>query len=211
MASLTRLALCLFALAVVDAGAPKKEGACDWTKGTCDSEFKFFNPRLGLASDVLDKSNLDDAVKIFGERKIILPTFSQLARPHTIPKEILKALEQIGPDDKHPLNLFRIHWYNALDRKTQVDVPVYLELPKSFTGVDSPILVAVGANFPMINAHKVLAAYGCLAPRLAMGQFNPGTHRAIWPSTGNYCRGGVAISRIMGCRSSAVLPEGMSR
>merc|ERR1712194_875341 len=71
--------------------------------------------------------------------------------------------------------------------------------------------VAVGANFPMINAHKVLAAYGCLAPRIAMGQFNPSKHRAVWPSTGNYCRGGVAISRIMGCRSSAVLPEGMSR
>ena len=32
----------------------------------------------------------------------------------------------------------------------------------------------------------------------------------MWPSTGNYCRGGVAISRIMGCRGVAVLPEGMS-
>ena len=34
---------------------------------------------------------------------------------------------------------------------------------------------------------------------------------AVWPSTGNYCRGGVAISRILGCRGVAVLPEGMSR
>ena len=33
----------------------------------------------------------------------------------------------------------------------------------------------------------------------------------MWPSTGNYCRGGVAISRLMGCRGVAVLPEGMSR
>ena len=33
----------------------------------------------------------------------------------------------------------------------------------------------------------------------------------MWPSTGNYCRGGVAISRILGCRGVAVLPEGMSQ
>ena len=67
------------------------------------------------------------------------------------------------------------------------------------------------AIMPMIRAHKVLTAYGCLVPRLVTGGFDPTRHRAIWPSTGNYCRGGVAISRIMGCRSAAVLPEGMSR
>jgi len=134
-----------------------------------------------------------------------------LSQPWTIPKEIQEKLKSVGPDDKDPLNLFRINWNNGKDRKSLVDVPVYLEIPKSLSGIESKILIATGANFPMINAHKVLAAYGCLAPRLAMGQFNPGTHRAIWPSTGNYCRGGVAISRIMGCRSSAVLPEGMSR
>ena len=63
----------------------------------------------------------------------------------------------------------------------------------------------------MIHAHKVLAAYGCLAPRLVTGQFDPTVHKAIWPSTGNYCRGGVAISRIMGCRGVAVLPGGHER
>mmetsp|Transcript_148219 Transcript_148219/g.261425 ORF Transcript_148219/g.261425 Transcript_148219/m.261425 type:complete len:548 (-) Transcript_148219:89-1732(-) len=193
------------------AGGPKKEGVCDWTKGKCGTEFNLNNPRLGLATKVLDEKNLEETVKVFRERQIILPTFSQLANPHTIPKEIQKALKDVGPDDKHPLNLFRIHWYNGPDRKTRVEVPSYLELPKELTGVDATILIAIGANFPMITAHKVLAAYGCLAPRLAMGQFNPSKHRAIWPSTGNYCRGGVAISRIMGCRSSAVLPEGMSR
>ena len=62
----------------------------------------------------------------------------------------------------------------------------------------------------MIGAHKVLAAYACLAPRVITGQFDPTRHRAIWPSTGNYARGGVAISRIMGCRGVAVLPAGMT-
>ncbi len=84
-------------------------------------------------------------------------------------------------------------------------------LTRELTGVESPIVIALGDRFPMIGAHKVLAAYGCLAPRLVTGQFDPTHHRAVWPSTGNYCRGGVAISRIMGCRGVAVLPEGMSR
>jgi cysteine synthase len=84
-------------------------------------------------------------------------------------------------------------------------------LPKEITGVDARIVVALGDRFPMIAAHKVLAAYACLAPRVVTGQFDPTTHRAIWPSTGNYCRGGVAISRLMGCHGVAVLPEGMSQ
>ncbi|MCA9715079.1 MAG: pyridoxal-phosphate dependent enzyme, partial [Myxococcales bacterium] len=83
-------------------------------------------------------------------------------------------------------------------------------LPPSLTGVPATIVVLLGWTFPMIQAHKVLAAYACLAPRLVTGQFDPSRDRAVWPSTGNYCRGGVAISRIMGCRGVAVLPEGMS-
>ena len=88
---------------------------------------------------------------------------------------------------------------------------MHVVLPSELTGVDARIVVAIGDRFPMIRAHKVLAAYGCLAPRIVTGQFDPTRHRAVWPSTGNYCRGGVAISRIMGCRGVAVLPEGMSR
>jgi len=84
-------------------------------------------------------------------------------------------------------------------------------LDRSLTGVDAPIVVLLGDRFPMIHAHKVLAAYGCLVPRLVTGQFDLNTHRAVWPSTGNYCRGGVAISRILGCHGIAVLPENMSK
>src|SRR5215203_1056157 len=92
-----------------------------------------------------------------------------------------------------------------------VEVPGYLVLPESLTGVKAKIVVALGRRFPMIGAHKVLAAYACLVPRLVTGQFDPAVHKAVWPSTGNYCRGGVAISRILGCRGVAVLPTGMSR
>jgi cysteine synthase len=93
----------------------------------------------------------------------------------------------------------------------RVSVPDHVVLPKSLTGIDSPIVVMFGDRFPMITAHKVLAAYSCLAPRVITGQFNPTTQRAVWPSTGNYARGGVAISRITGARGVAVLPAGMSQ
>ena len=93
----------------------------------------------------------------------------------------------------------------------RVAVPGHVVLPSELTGVDAPIVVLLGRRFPMIGAHKVLAAYACLVPRLVTGRFDPASDRAVWPSTGNYCRGGVAISRILGCRGVAVLPAGMSR
>jgi len=165
-------------------------------------------PELPLS--IIDPEARRRTVARFRKDGITLPTFSQLAQPATIPASITERLAGIDPDAPHPLNLFRVHWYNAADRRGTVAVPGYLELPPSLTGVRAPILLALGERFPMIAAHKVLAAYGCLVPRLVTGAFDPGHHRAVWPSTGNYCRGGVAISRILDCRGVAVLPEGMS-
>jgi cysteine synthase len=104
-----------------------------------------------------------------------------------------------------------VHWFNGADRTSQVQTPIHVELPEALTGVKARIVVMIGALFPMIRVHKVLAAYACLAPRLVSGRFDPTRQRAVWPSTGNYCRGGVAISRILGCNAMAVLPAGMSR
>jgi cysteine synthase len=159
----------------------------------------------------VDATVYENTVARFREARIGLPTFAQLADASLIPANIRTALKSVGPDDAHPLNLFRVNWYNDSSRRGLVAVPEHVVLPKSLTGVDARIVVAFGDRFPMINAHKVLAAYGCLAPRVITGQFDPTRNRAIWPSTGNYCRGGVAISRIMGCRGVAVLPEGMSK
>lgn len=165
---------------------------------------------LGLSTDIVDADVRRRAVARFREAGIVLPTFAQLANPHTIPESTRAKLADIEPDEAHPLNLFRVHWHNAADRRGMVDVPGYVVLPPELTTVPAPIIVALGQRFPMIEAHKVLAAYACLAPRILTGQFDPSRHRAVWPSTGNYCRGGVAISRIMQCRGVAVLPEGMS-
>src|SRR5512142_1006567 len=167
--------------------------------------------RFDLERDVVDSSTYDRAAARFREARIVMPTFAELADPATIPAATVAALADVDPDAADPRNLFRVHWYNAADRRGRAAVPVHVVLPASLTGVAAPIVVALGDRFPMIAAHKVLAAYSCLAPRIITGQFDPTVHRAVWPSTGNYCRGGVAISRIMGCRGVAVLPEGMSR
>ncbi len=151
------------------------------------------------------------AVARFRERGILMPTFEQLADPSLIPDSIEARLASVAPDAPDPLNLFRVHWFNGADRRSRVAVPQHLVLPTSLTGVAAPIIVALGNRFPMIAAHKVLAANGCLAPRIVEGTFDPVTQRAVWPSTGNYCRGGVAISRIMGCHGVAILPQGMSQ
>lgn len=140
-----------------------------------------------------------------------LPTFAELAEPGKVPLAIRTGLAGVDPDAPDPANLYRVNWFNDMARTGQVAVPAFVELPAALTGVKARIVLALGALFPMIRAHKVLAAYACLAPRLVAGRFDPTCHRAVWPSTGNYCRGGVAISRILGCRGVAVLPEGMSQ
>lgn len=167
--------------------------------------------QLGLEKAIADKSVYESSIKRFREAGIVLPTFAQLADPASIPDSIGSKLAALDPDTPDPLNLFRVHWYNADDRSSKTDCPAYIEIPEALSGVPARIVLLLGNRFPMITAHKVLAAYGCLAPRVITGQFDPAEHRAIWPSTGNYCRGGVAISRIMGCRGVAVLPENMSR
>jgi len=164
--------------------------------------------KLGLEREIVDEAVYARTVERFREAQLRLPTFGELAAPSTIPDTLVP--QDVDPDEPHAANLFRVHWFNGPDRKSLVDVPGHVVLPEALTGVPAPIIAVFGNRFPLIRAHKVLAAYGCLAPRLVTGAFDPTSQRAVWPSTGNYCRGGVAISRILGCRGVAVLPEGMS-
>ena len=163
--------------------------------------------QLGLANTVVDPASLESSVKRFAAQKIVLPTFGELAEPRLISQDITKGVDKDAAD---PRNLFRVHWYNDLDGN-RVEVPDHIVLPSSLTGIESPIIVVFGDRFPMITAHKVLAAFSCFVPRVITGQFDPERHRAVWPSTGNYARGGIAISRLMGSRGVAVLPAGMSQ
>ena len=165
----------------------------------------------GIESTVVDCVVRDRAAQWLGRAGVRLPTFAELADPARIPTARKAALRAVDSDHPNPANLFRAHWYNDPSRSSFAATPSHLVFPPSLTGVRSPILMALGCFFPLIGAHKVLAAYGCLIPRLVTGRFDPERHKAVWPSTGNYCRGGIAISRILNCRGVAVLPEGMSK
>ena len=163
-----------------------------------------------VVSTIVDRAVRDRAARWLSRIGARLPTFGELADPSSISETCKTTLRSIDPDRPHPANLFRVHWYNDRSRTGFAGTPFHLTFPPQLTGVRSPIVMALGCFFPMIGAHKVLAAYGCLIPRLVTGQFDPARHKAVWPSTGNYCRGGIAISRILDCRGVAVLPEGMS-
>lgn len=143
--------------------------------------------------------------------KIIIPTFAQMRDPGLIPDKIKTSLKNIGLWDISPLNLFRISWHNEPVMQGGGFGSVnYIEIPKELSGVDARIAVMCGKWFPT-GCHKVGASFGCLAPRLITGQFDPTFHKAVWPSTGNYCRGGAYNSKLLSCASIAILPEGMSR
>lgn len=153
----------------------------------------------------------EETIQRFRERKILLPTFAQMQNPELIPQKIKSRLKEVGLWDVDPANLFRISWKNeAVEQGGLFGEGNWVEFPSEFTGVDARIIGLVGKYFPT-GAHKVGAAYGCLIPRLVSGEFDPTTHKAVWPSTGNYCRGGAFDSALVGCTAVAILPEEMSR
>jgi cysteine synthase len=143
------------------------------------------------------------------ERGIVVPTFAQMRDPARVPASIAARLPGVDPDDIDPANLFRITWKND-PRTGRFGAPDHLEIPRAITGVKARIVGMVGKHFPT-GAHKVGAAFGCLVPRLVSGEFDPERHKAVWPSTGNYCRGGAFDSAVLGCTAVAVLPENMSK
>ncbi|HNO77991.1 MAG TPA: pyridoxal-phosphate dependent enzyme [Phycisphaerae bacterium] len=145
------------------------------------------------------------------KRGILIPTLSQQKDPSLIPDTVKNRLKGIGLWDVDPLNLFRITWKNEpVEKGGLFNNGNWIEFPSTLTGVDARIIGIVGNYFPT-GAHKVGAAFGCLVPRLVTGQFDPKTQKAVWPSTGNYCRGGAFDCALLGCTAVAILPEEMSQ
>jgi len=158
----------------------------------------------------INESVLQSAVARAKERDFKIPTFKQMRDPSLIPADITKRLSSVGLWDLNPLNLYRITWHNEPTPSGGGFGGVnWLEVPPEISGVDARIIMLEGKWFPT-GAHKVGAAFGCLVPRLVTGQFDPATQKAVWPSTGNYCRGGAYDSNLLACESIAILPEGMS-
>ncbi len=160
----------------------------------------------------VNKERLAHNVQKAKENNIILPTFAQMRDPEkNVPEKIKKALKNVGLWDVNPLNLFRITWHNEPTMSGgQYGKVNFIELPSVLTGVKARIIVLCGKWFPT-GCHKVGASYGCLAPRLVTGQFDATYNKAVWPSTGNYCRGGAFNSKLLSCDSVAILPAEMSK
>jgi len=146
------------------------------------------------------------------ERNIVIPTFEQMKHPEKTPDRIREELKDIGLWDIVPQNLFRITWKNQPVENSGLfrETANYIEIPSELTGVDARIIALVGKWFPT-GAHKVGATFGCLVPPLVTGQFDPTKHKAVWPSTGNFCRGGAYDATLLACKSIAILPEEMSQ
>lgn len=154
-------------------------------------------------------ATLQNTVQRCRERSLVIPTFAQLRHPETIPQELQELVAKTPMEAVHPANLFRITWKNDPETGGYHGVN-YLEMPPGLTGVPVPIVGLIGKHFPT-GAHKVGATFGCLIPELISGRFDPATKKAVWPSTGNYCRGGAFNSALLGVHSIAILPEEMSR
>ena len=159
----------------------------------------------------IEQETLKRSVKRAQEQNIVIPTFEQMKNPDLIPDSIKGTLTNTGLWDLTPENLFRITWKNEpVPHGGGFNSVNFIEFPSSLTGTEARIIALVGKWFPT-GAHKVGAAFGCLVPRLVTGQFDPTTQKAVWPSTGNYCRGGAYDSALLACQSIAILPEEMSQ
>jgi cysteine synthase len=157
------------------------------------------------------EDGLKRAIERARQKNVIIPTFRQQKDPSSIPDRIRQELKKIGLWDFHPYNLFRISWKNEpIESGGSFGEVNYMEVPSEISGVDARIIVLIGKWFPT-GAHKVGATFGCLVPRLVTGQFDPTRMKAVWPSTGNFCRGGAYDANLLGCESIAILPEGMSQ
>ncbi len=154
---------------------------------------------------------LENTIQRCRERNIIIPTYAEMVDPTKIPQGIRAELKDLGLWDLNSRNLFRITWKNEpVEKGGGFGGVNYLEVPHELTGVEARIFVLIGKFFPT-GAHKVGATFGPLVSRLVQGEFDPTRQKALWPSTGNYCRGGAYDSYLLACQSIAVLPEGMSR
>lgn len=159
----------------------------------------------------INESVLEKAVARCRERGVIIPTFAQQLDPSRVPESVRARLRKVGLWDVDPVNLFRITWKNEpVERGGLFNDGNWVEFPSVLTGVPTRIVGLIGKWFPT-GAHKVGAGFGCLVPRLVSGQFDPTSQKAVWPSTGNYCRGGAFDCALLGCHAVGILPEEMSR
>jgi len=99
--------------------------------------------RLGLETKLVDGDVYKRTLTRFREAGVVLPKFAELKDPLTIPEAISERLADIDPDAPHPLNLFRVHWFNDSSRRARAKPPGVIELPPELTGSPARIALAL--------------------------------------------------------------------
>ncbi len=138
------------------------------------------------------------------KKLVVGPTFEEMLHPEKIPEKIrTKALKMKKEDPLDPINLFNISWKNE---KNEI---YYFVVPKALTGVKANIVMLYSKDFPT-GSHKVGASYASLVDEELFKDVEPGKHRIVWPSTGNYGIGGSWVGCRMNFECIVILPEMMS-
>ena len=90
----------------------------------------------------IQKEGLAHNIAKARENGILIPTIGQMQHPETIPEKVQAKLKNVGMGDVDPLNLFRITWKNEPVESGGLfrQVPNYIELPSSLTGVPCRIV-----------------------------------------------------------------------
>jgi cysteine synthase len=133
------------------------------------------------------------------------PTFEEMLHPNVVDRDIRARAARLNAESPlDPVNLYNITWRGS-DDKIKYEV-----VPPELTGVEAPVVVLYGRDFPT-GSHKVGAAYSVLVESMLFDGLDLDEHTVVWPSTGNYGIGGAWVGGRVGARSVVVLPEGMSR
>src|SRR5678816_1184856 len=84
------------------------------------------------------------------------PTFEEMLHPNVVDRDIRARAARLNTESPlDPVNLYNITWRGS-DDKIKYEV-----VPPELTGVEAPVVVLYGRDFPT-GSHKVGAAYSCL-------------------------------------------------
>ena len=70
------------------------------------------------------------AVALLKDKGVRLPTFAELAEPARVPTGIRARARRRRPRDAHPLNLYRVHWFNDRSAPRQAATPRTSSCPR---------------------------------------------------------------------------------
>ena len=158
----------------------------------------------------VDEEVLSRTVERFRDRKILLPTFAQIADPSSVPEKIRRRLKSVGLWDLDPANLFRITWKNEpIESGGLFNQGNWIEFPPELTGVQTRIIGLLGQFFRQVAQGlcrlRSFGAETCERPSTQRSTKQFGRAPAITAAAE------LSIQRLSVAPRSRISPEEMSR